>query len=178
MTSIEPLRSRAYHEDLRWRIVYQKEMLDLPNQQIASNLCVDESTVWRTIKRFYDERNVDPIKNKGGYHKLSNFEKIAILEAVVEKPSIYLKEICMHIDAATGTVVSPSAVCRFLKSNNFSRKKLSNVARQRNLELRKYFIEECEAYTPEMMVFVDETVCDRRSSMRAFGKGTCVTLCP
>ena len=44
MTSLEPLRGKGYHEDLKWRMVYQREMLGLIYQQIASNLNVHTST--------------------------------------------------------------------------------------------------------------------------------------
>ena len=149
-------------------MVYQREMLGLTYQQIARNLSVDASTVWRAVRKFGDTGTVAPATNKG-HHKLSTFEEFAILEMVIEKPYVYLKEICEHVYNITGTVISESAVCRFLKRNNFSRKKLSNIAQQRNSALRTYFMEECKNYTPEMMVFIDETGCDRRSSMRKFG---------
>ena len=168
MTSFEPARSRAYHEDLKWRMVYQREILGLTYEEIAINLCVDVSTVWRTVKRFESEGNVEAKKNKG-YHKLSEVEEYAILEAVVETPSIYLKEICMKIQSITGTVVAESTVCRFLQRNSFTRKKLTNIAIQRNEVLRQCFVAECDNYSPEMMVFIDETGCDRRASMRKFG---------
>ena len=95
MASSEPLRSRAYHEDLKWRMIYQRKMLGLTYQHIALNLCVDTSTVWRAVKRFDDEGTVAAKKNKG-YHKLSDHEEFAILEALVERPSMYLKEVCTH----------------------------------------------------------------------------------
>ena len=43
------------------------------------------------------------------------------------------------------------------------------VANQRNEQLRLSFVSDCEIYSPEMMVFVDETGCDNRDSMRKFG---------
>ena len=119
-------------------------------------------------------------KNKG-YHKLSDYEEFAILEALVERPSMYLKEVCRHVYDTTGTVITESAVCRFLQRNNFSHKKLTNLAKQCSELLRQCFMSQCEIYDPDMMVFVDETGCDRRSSMRKFGyalKGThgCTTI--
>ena len=51
-TSIEPSRVRAYHDDLKWRMVYQQEALRLPYTIIAKNLGVDTATVWRTVQRF------------------------------------------------------------------------------------------------------------------------------
>ena len=43
--SIESERSRAYSSDLRWRMVYQRSLLGLSYNQIASYLNVDPSTV-------------------------------------------------------------------------------------------------------------------------------------
>ena len=51
-------------------------MLGLTYQQIAVNLCVDTSTVWRAVKQFDDEGTVAAIKNKG-YYKLSDYEEFA-----------------------------------------------------------------------------------------------------
>ena len=73
-----------------------------------------------------------------------------------------------------------STICRFLKCNDFSRKKLSSIARQQNAQRRAEFQVECELYSPEMLIFVDETGCDRRDAMRRFGyslKGTVQSYC-
>ena len=78
------------------------------------------------------------------------------MEIVLEKPSVYLREIVRHIQDQTGTNVHESTICRFLKRNDFSRKKLSNIARQRNEQRRAEFQVECELYSPEMLIFVDE----------------------
>ena len=50
--SINPTRTSAYSEDLRWRMVWQKEGLGLSNNDIASNLGVDPSTVSRVVSLF------------------------------------------------------------------------------------------------------------------------------
>ena len=46
----------------------------------------------------------------------------------------------------TGTVISESAICRFLQRNNFSHKRLMNVAEQRNELLKQSFMAACEMY--------------------------------
>ena len=51
--SFEPSRSSAYSEDLRWRMVWQKEALGYTCTKIAENLCVDKSTVSRTLTLFH-----------------------------------------------------------------------------------------------------------------------------
>ena len=46
----ETSRTRAYHADLTWRMVYQWKVLDYPVKTVSENLCVDTSTVRRTLK--------------------------------------------------------------------------------------------------------------------------------
>ena len=58
-TSYEPKRCNAYPADLRWRMVYQREALNLPYEVIGHNLGVDQSTVYRTVKLFMDTGSVD-----------------------------------------------------------------------------------------------------------------------
>ena len=51
-TTCEPTQSSAYPDDLRWRMVYQHEALDLTCEAIAANLNVDSSTVSRIVQLF------------------------------------------------------------------------------------------------------------------------------
>ena len=123
MASMEPHRTRAYSEDLKWRMVYQCLMLGLTYQQIATNLCVDTSTVWRAVEKFQAEGTVGSKYCKGP-QTLTEFQKFVIMQTVLEKPAAYLREICMDLLVKTGTTMSESAICRFFQHNNFSRKKL------------------------------------------------------
>ena len=168
MASMEPHRRRAYGDDLKWRMVYQRLMMGLTYQQIAKNLSVDTSTVWRAVEKFQAEGTVGTKYCKGP-QTLTEFQKFVIMQTVLDNPSAYLREICTELLVKTGTTVSESAICRFFQRNNFSRKKLHMVAKQRNEQLRLSFISDCEIYLPEMMVFVDETGSDNRDSMRKFG---------
>ena len=52
MTSCEPRRMWAYGEDLRWRIVWQREALGRKCIDLAVNLGVDVATVSRVVTRF------------------------------------------------------------------------------------------------------------------------------
>ena len=51
-TSCEPLHTAAYSNDVRWRIVWQREALDLSCYEIAQKLNIDVSTVYRVIRQF------------------------------------------------------------------------------------------------------------------------------
>ena len=48
----EPGRTKAYDNELRWRIVYQRYVMDLNYCKIANNVSVDTSTVYRVVQRF------------------------------------------------------------------------------------------------------------------------------
>lgn len=40
---------KAYDSDLRWHMVYQVKVQNLRHREVARNLCVDQSTVSRTV---------------------------------------------------------------------------------------------------------------------------------
>ena len=98
--SSEPHRGRVYDDDLKWRMVYQREMLGLTYEVIATNLNVDPSTVWSAVKRFNEEGDVAAKKNKGN-PKLTDTEQFAIFECVLNNPGIYLREIQQHLESVT-----------------------------------------------------------------------------
>ena len=102
-------RTRAYFEDLRWRMIHQCLMLGLTYQQIANSVCVDTSTVWRAVQKFLTEETIGT----------KYFQKIFITQTVLEKLTAYLREICSELLVKTGTTVSESAICRFLQHNTF-----------------------------------------------------------
>ena len=66
--SCEPRRCSTYSDDLRWRMVYQCEALNLTYDTVAANLNVGPSTMCRTIqlssrtghvtKKQYDSSNL------------------------------------------------------------------------------------------------------------------------
>ena len=165
--SFEHSRSKSYSADIRWRMVYQRLMSGLTYEQIAANLNVDPSTVWRTVRKFEDG-TVEARKHKGE-KTLTVYDELLIIQTILDNPSIYLYELQRRVEETTNTSVSESAICRFLHREKFSRKKLTKIASQRSEELREKFLIDCSAYEPEMLVFVDETGCDRRSAMRRFG---------
>lgn len=55
--------------------------------------------------------------------KLDENHELLIIPLVIEKPMIYLHEICSQIESATGVRISRSSVCCLIKRNGFTRKK-------------------------------------------------------
>lgn len=73
------------------------------------------------------------------------------------------------IKEATGVTVSASTICRILKKNGFTRKKVQNVAKQRSIEYRAQFRAHSMLYRMDQFVWVDETGSDCRQAMKKFG---------
>lgn len=164
-------RSKAYSSDLRWRMVYQKYILGHTFDKISANLNVDASTVSRIIRLFEETGTVYSLQ---GYRevplkKLSAQDEISIVTAIMENPATYLRELKSILLYSSGIDVSTSCICKFLHKSGFSRKKLALRAQQRCDELRQKFKHEMSIYTPEMLVFVDETGTDKRSCLRKYG---------
>ena len=123
MFSFEKARTKAYSSDLQWRMVYQRCIQELPYATIASNLNVHPSTVYRTVKLFEETGTVCSIQ---GYHettckKLTINDEFAILEAVLDNPSIYLTEIQQLLFQTTGTTVTTATICKYLHQAGFSK---------------------------------------------------------
>ena len=141
--SYEPSRSKAYENDLRWRIVYQLRALEYSANRVSNNLGVSVSTVRRIARLFDTAGNVDKksCRDRGQALKhLTSYDEWIIMELVLERPGIYLLEICRELRHFTGTEASEATVCRFLQKVGFTRTKIQHVALQRNEERRARYL--------------------------------------
>ena len=171
--SCEPGRTTACSEDLRWRMVWQREVEGLTLDKVAANLCVDTSTVYRTVHEFHISGSVSkkPYTASNRPVKLTKPVQLTVLTLALEKPGIYLWEIQQELRWLYGLDISPASLCTFMKKSNFSRKKMQLIALQRDEELRAIFTMEVSLYPSHLLVFIDETGCDRRDGLRRFGYG-------
>ncbi len=171
MTSSEKKRSSAYSEDIRWRMVWQKEALQISIPQIAKNLCVDKSTVSKTLELFYATGEVSkkPYPKEKAHRKITAPVEQLIFQLVLDRPGILLREIQSELDSQLYLDVSVSGICRFLHANGFTHQRLQTCALQRNECLRQQYITDMSVYSPEMLIFVDETGTDRRNTIRKCG---------
>ena len=97
------------------------------------------------------------------------YEQLTLLRLILENPGIYLHEIQQQLFHMFGVDVSVSTICRTLKFMGCSRQKIQHIALQRSEVCRARFMSEISIYDPAMLVWVDETGCDRQNSMRKFG---------
>ena len=95
MTSCETSRRRAYADDLRWRMVWQREVLGYTYQEVATNLCVDVATVWRMVKLFEQTGGVSKsiYPRERSFRKMTPAVELTVLHIAVDQPGIYLREI-------------------------------------------------------------------------------------
>lgn len=170
MTSCEKKRRTAYSTDLRWRMVWQREVL---SEVVAANLNVDKSTVWRTVELFKETGQVDKkvYPKEQCFRKLTQPLELIILHVVLSCPGIYLREIQNELWEVTGEVLSATSICRFLRRIGFSRQRMKQVALQRDRHLRSRFISDVSLYSADMLIFLDESGSDKRDCLRKYGYG-------
>ena len=80
----ESRRSSAYSEDLRLRMVYQREGLGVSYAEIATNVNIDQWTVKRVVKLFNDTGSVTKKSRK-----ITEVVQFFILQLVPQCPSWY-----------------------------------------------------------------------------------------
>ena len=159
-----------YTIDLRWRIVWIYLTQDLSVAEIASLVCVSERTVWRYIALFRQTGDVEPQQREYGPKKmLGDLEQLTLLHLILENHGIYLYEIQTKLESLFGARVSTATICRTLRSMGCSRQVMRRVAIQRSDTLRARFMADVSIYDPKMFVWLDETGCDRRNTLRKYG---------
>ena len=111
--SCVPNRCSAYSEDLRWRMIYQYDALDLTCDEVGTNLCFDPSTVSRAVQLFrrtghvskkqYDTSNLA--------RQLTEAIQILLVRIVLNQPGVMLHEIIAEIKYITETEFTTSTIC-------------------------------------------------------------------
>ncbi len=162
--SCQPTRTKAYNDDLRWRIVWQSEAIGLTQIKIAQNLCIDQS---RILNLFHSTAAVSKMvyPREKAFRKLTYPAQLLVLQLVMSKPGIYLMEILLL------RLILEVSICRFLYSSGFSHQKMLQVAIQRNDYFRAQYLMVVSLYTPEMLFFLDEMGADHRNCFRRYITG-------
>ena len=175
MQSAEPGRKTPYSPDIGWRVVWQRLGMEMQFRDIANRLQIATSTAHRIFKRFEETGDVTASKQSRRLHarKLDEHHELLIIAMVMENPCVYLREVCQRIEEATHVRVSGSTICRILRKNGYTRKKVQQVARQRSVEYRAAFMAQVLQYEPGYFVWVDETGSDAKNHIRKFGYALC-----
>ena len=161
---------KPYSNDLRWRSVWLSTVHNLTSREIANQLCLSQRSVYRYLRLFEQTGDVKPMSYRHGPKKLlGDLEQLFLLRVILNKPGIYLCEMQQKILDKFGAVVNFSTICRTLKYMGCTRQVIQRISLQRSDEARAKFIAEVSAYDPSMLVWIDESGCDRRNSIRRHG---------
>ena len=159
-----------YSVDLRWRIIWLYLAQKLSSLRIATLLNVSERTVRRYVALFYRTGDIKPRLRKNGPRRLlGEFEKLVLLHLILANPGIYLFEIKDELKNIFGVSVSEATICRTLRYMGCTRQAMHHVALQQSEACRGKFMAEVSLYDPSMLIWLDETGCDGRNTIRKHG---------
>jgi transposase len=93
----------------------------------------------------------------------------ALRERLLEKPGLYLDEMTVFLYDEFGVLVTISTISRSLKSIGWTKKVVHHVAKERNADLRDFYLYNLSDFRSYHLVFVDESGCDKRIGFRRTG---------
>jgi len=144
--------------------------------EISQLLCLSERTIQRYPTLFRQTGDVKPQEHRNGQQKLlSDFEQCELLSLILQYPGIHLHEIQDELYEAFGVIVSAATICRTLQLMGCTRQVIRSVAIQQSDAIqpsdamRAKFVAEISIYDPSMFLWLDESGCDRRNTLRKYG---------
>lgn len=163
--------ARAYSLDLRLRVVLARFCNpQFTTKDIASLFNISERTVRRYLHKFQQCGDVASVQAKNGPSLLLGpFEQLTLLRLILDCPGIYMREMQAKLCQIYGFEISLSTIHRTLHIMGCSRQSMHRVAIQRSDELRAKFFADVSMYDPTMFLWVDESGCDRRHTVRKYG---------
>ena len=150
---------KPYSEDLRWRAVWLNIVSSF---EIADLLFMSERSVQRYLSLFHATGSVAPKDSTGGPGKvLTEAEQFLVLQSLIHYPSLFLHEIQSQLHESVGKWIHASTIYRTIHQHKFTQV----IALQQSQEPRIRFMAEVSGYSPDMLIWVDETSSDRRNSI-------------
>ena len=151
-------------------MIWQRRMLNKTVTEVCRDLNVSRSFVQNMSRRFNATGDFSRSRRRRGPGTLLNkYEEFLLFEIFLDHPTTYLHEAADHLENQTGRSISISAVMRTMRRYGLSRQKVKQVAIQRSTVERIRFMTEIQVFDPRMLVFSDETGCDKRNALRKFG---------
>ena len=97
--------------------------------EIAHELFMCEKSVHRYLSLFHASGSVSSKAHCSGPDRmLGEFEQFTVLQTLIHHPTAYLHEVQTDLFEATGVWASSSTICRTIKYQNFTHKKVQRVA--------------------------------------------------
>lgn len=112
-----------------------------PQSQVAKEMYVSQSSVERFVHLYQTTGDVKPKEQKHGPDRMLNdLEELTILQSLLNKPGIYLREVQEDLWNSTGKWASCATICRTVKRLGLTRQKMKKVAIQRSDVLRGQYL--------------------------------------
>lgn len=141
-------------------------------KRISREFFVSTRTVERYIHKFSMTGDVaSKSQRHGPLPQMSEFEELTVLEMLLNKPSMYLREVQEELMHITRSWYSCATICRTIQRLGMTRQKMRLVARQRCNIQRAQYISQIMAFNPQSLIFIDETGSNRRNTIRKYGYG-------
>ena len=140
--------------------------------KIATNLNVALGTAHRTFSIFEQTGTVDPASRNVSRIEtkiLDHQGELYIIGLILDSHTLYLGEIVQKIKCDIGVDLSAATVCRLLKRNGHTRKKIHQIAQQRCTSLRDHFMVHALLFNCESFVWIDETGTNKKDHIRKYG---------
>lgn len=93
----------------------------------------------------------------------------ALCDHLFEKPGLYLDEMAVFLWDEFQTLVTTSSIRRALVAEGWSKKTARQQARERNADLREFYLHNLSDFQSYHLVYVDESGCDKRVGFRRTG---------
>lgn len=147
-------------------------LLGVTARDVAKVMHVSERTVYRYAERFRVTGEVRPsAKRNGPSRLLCEFEELLLVQLILSQPGIYLRELQQQLHESSGCWADISTICRTVHRLGMTRQRIKRLSLRRCEIKRAEFWAEMAAFDTDMMLWVDETGCDRRNSLRKYGYG-------
>lgn len=142
----------------------------LTTSQIAGAACCSERSVSniRLNLRLFGTARAPP--NHVGRRRSITVPMLkALCEHLLEKPDLYLDEMVIFLWDEFEAAVTTSSIRRALVDSGWSRKIARQKAKERNAELRDFYLYNLSEFQSYHLVYVDESGCDKWTGFRRTG---------
>ena len=146
----------------------QSERFTLKEMAIASDCSIPAvAKVRNNWRQFGTARS--PRARGAQLRSITQPMRTAMKELLSKSPHYYLEEIQGFLLSEFGVLVSPSTISRTMSRIHWSKKIMRQKAKERNPDLRDFYMYQISKFHSWQLVFVDETGCDKRTGSRRTG---------
>jgi transposase len=137
------------------------------NATIARTACCSTRSVRkiRSNLRCFGTTKV-PLNGVGRRRTITPPMLSALLEQLIEKPELYQDEMAIFLYDEFEVVVTTPTISRALALAGWSRKAARRVAKERNADLRDFYLHNLSEFRSYHLVYINESGCDNRIGFR------------